>query len=155
MHTHVRGLIGALVFAVSASAIAGEVRKGDLLVDHAWTRATAGGQRVAAGYLEIRNGGKAPDRVIGASTPAAERIELHVVVKEGEVMKMRQVDSFDIPPGGRMELKPRGPHLMIMGVRRAFAKGERIPVTLKFEKAGDVPVELAVEAIDAGPERKR
>lgn len=154
MNSTIRAAFCALSFALSASALAHEFRKGDLLIDHPWTRATARGQTVAAGYLEIRNAGREADRLIAASTPAAERIELHILVKEGDVMKMRQVKSFDLPAGGRVELKPRGPHMMIMGIRRPFAKDERIPVTLKFEKAGDVAIELAVDAIDAGIEHK-
>lgn len=154
MNKPVRAVFGALMLMMSASGFAHEFRKGDLLVDHPWTRATARGQAIAAGYLEIRNSGKQADRIIGASSPAAERIELHVVVKEGEVMKMRQVKSFDVPAGGTVELKPRGPHMMIIGIKRPFRKDERIPVTLEFEKAGDLAVELAVDAIDAGPEHK-
>ena len=154
-----RAVFGALalasILAVSAAVFADEFKKGELLIDKAWTRASARGQTVAAGYLEIRNAGKEADRLVSASTSAAERIELHVIVKEGEVMKMRQVKSFDVPPGGKVELKPRGAHMMIFGIKRPFAKDERIPVTLKFEKAGDVAIELAVDAIDAGAERQR
>ncbi|MBI3373587.1 MAG: copper chaperone PCu(A)C [Betaproteobacteria bacterium] len=154
MKRSVRAVLGALILAASASAIALEYKKGDLRIDNPWTRATAGGQTVAAGYLEIVNAGKAADRVIGASTPAAERIELHVVGLEGEVMRMREVKSFEVPAGGRMELKPRGPHMMIMGIKRAFKKDERIPVTLRFEKAGDVAIELLVGGIDAPTDGK-
>ena len=144
----------ASCLAASAAVFANELKKGDLLVDKAWTRATARGQTVAAGYLEIGNGGKEADRLVSASTPAAERIELHVIVKEGEVTKMRQVKSFEVPAGGKMELKPRGAHMMIIGIKRPFVKDQRIPVTLKFERAGEVAIELAVDAIDAGTEHK-
>lgn len=154
MNKSVRAVSGALLLTISASGVAHEFRKGDVIVDHPWTRATARGQTVAAGYLEIRNGGTQADRVIGASTPAAERIELHIIVKEGEVMKMREVKSFDVPARGKVELKPRGPHMMIIGIRRPFKKDERIPVTLKFAKSGDLAVELVVDAIDTGPGHK-
>lgn len=154
MNKSVRAVFGALMLTISVAGFAREFKQGDLIVKHPWTRATARGQTVAAGYLEIRNGGKEADRFIGASTPAAEGIELHILVKEGELMKMRQVKSFDVPAGGTVELKPRGPHMMIIGIRRPFAKDERIPVTLKFEKAGDLAIELAVNAIDAGSEHK-
>ena len=158
MEKTARAVIGALALAsnlaVSAAVFANEFKKGDLLIDKAWTRATARGQTVAAGYLGIRNAGKEADRLLSASTPAAERIELHIIVREGEVSRMRQVKSFEVPAGGMVELKPRGPHMMIFGIKRPFARDERIPVTLKFEKAGDVAIELAVDAIDAGTEHK-
>jgi hypothetical protein len=150
----IRTIVGALMLTASAAAFAQEFKKGDLVVDHARTRATAGGQKVAAGYLELRNRGKEADRIIGASTPAAERIELHVVLMEGQVMKMREVKSFEVPAGGKIEFRPGGPHLMIMGIKRAFKKDERIPVMLRFENAGEVAIELAVEAIDARPAHK-
>jgi hypothetical protein len=154
MSSFVRAVFGALMLTTSASGFGYEFKKGDLIVDHPWTRATARGQAVAAGYLEVRNGGKQADRVIGASSPAAERIELHIIVQEGEVMKMREVKFLEVPAGGKVELKPRGPHMMIIGIKRPFNKDERIPVTLKFEKAGDLTIELAVDAIDAGPEHR-
>ena len=141
----------ALAFFIAATSSAALAQ---VTVKNPWTRATASAQTVAAGYLEIVNTGRTADRVIGASTPAAERIELHVVGLEGEVMKMREVKSFEVPAGGRMELKPRGPHLMIMGIKRAFKKDERIPVTLRFEKAGDVAIELVVGGIDTQVESK-
>ena len=145
-------VLGALMLALAMPGHAHDFAKGDLRIGHPWTRATASGQKVAAGYLDIVNAGKVADRVIGASTPAAERIELHVVGLEGEVMRMREVKSFEVPAGGRMELKPRGPHMMIMGIKRAFRKDERIPVTLRFEKAGDVAIELLVSGIDTPAE---
>lgn len=147
-------ILGAVMLALAVPGHAHDFAKGDLRIGHPWTRATASGQKVAAGYLEIVNTGKLADRMIGASTPAAERIELHVVGLEGEVMRMREVKSLEIPAGGRMELKPRGPHLMIMGIKRAFRKDERIPVTLRFEQAGEVAIELLVGGIDAPAEDK-
>ncbi len=154
MSKTVCAVLGALMIGASATAFARDYEIGDLRIDRPWTRATASGQKVAAGYLDIRNEGKQADRVVGASTPAAERIELHVVMMDGDVMKMRQVQAFDVPAGSKVELKPRGPHLMIVGIKRPFKKDERIPVTLRFEKAGEVAIELAVDAIDAGPEHK-
>ena len=154
MNESIRAVCGAMMLALSASLAAQEFRKGDLVVNHPWTRATAHGQTVAAGYVRVRNGGSDAERLLGASTPDAERIELHILVNEGDVMKMRQVKFLDLPAGGALELKPRGAHMMIIGIKRPFAKGERIPVTLKFERTGDLAVELAVDAIDAGPVHK-
>ncbi len=138
-----------LAFLLLTSALAHGFEIGDLNVRHPWTRATPPGAQVAAGYLEIRNAGAAPDRLVGASTSAAERVELHVTQREGEVMRMRQVQHFELPARERLTLRPGGAHLMIMGLKRPFAKGERVPLTLRFEKAGELRVELEVEALDA------
>jgi hypothetical protein len=97
--------------------------------------------------LEIRNSAKEPDRLIGASTPAAERVELHVSVREGDVVRMREVESLEVPARERLILRPNGPHLMIVGLGRPFVKGERVPLTLRFEKAGELRIELDVQAL--------
>jgi copper(I)-binding protein len=141
------GLLVALL--LQAPALAHGFQKGDLHVRHPWTRATPLGATVGVGYLEIRNSGKNPDRLIGASTAAAERVELHILEREREVMKMREAKELTIPARARLVLRPGGPHLMLVGLRKPFAKGERIPLTLRFEKAGDLPVELEVQALDS------
>lgn len=131
------------------TVLAHNFQKGELSVRHPWTRATPPGASVAAGYLEIRNSGKEPDRVIGASTPAAERVELHILVREGDLVRMREVKDFDVPARQRLILRPGGSHLMIVGLKRPFVKGERIPLTLRFEKGGELQVELEVQALDS------
>ena len=123
--------------------------KGEIGIRHPWSRATPPGANVAAGYMEIRNSGKTPDRLITAATPAAQRIKIHRSVREGEILKMQEVEALDIPPRQRIELRPAGSHLMIIGLKKPFAKGERIPLTLRFEKAGELQVELEVQALDS------
>lgn len=139
--------VAAVVLAI-APVVAQGPGKGDVQVRDPWARATPPGAKVAAGYLEIRNSGNQPDRVIGASTPAAERVELHVQVRDGDVLKMREVKSFEIPARGRLSLRPGGSHLMLFGPKKPFVKGERIPLTLRFERAGELQVELEVRAAD-------
>jgi copper(I)-binding protein len=134
---------------LAAAAAAHSYGKGDLQVRHPWTRATPPGARVAAGYLEIRNSGKEPDRVIGASTPAAERVEFHVMTLDGDIMKMRQVKDFEVPARQRLVLRPGGSHLMLVGLKQPLAKGDRIPLTLRFERAGELQIELEVQPLDS------
>jgi hypothetical protein len=136
--------VAIIAFASPLAAAHGYI-KGNIEVRHPWTRATPPGAEVAAGYLEIRNTGRELDRVIGASTPAAERVEMHVTASEKGVMKMREVTSFEAPARKRLTLRPGGTHLMIVGLRKPFVKGQRIPLTLRFERAGDVRVELEVQ----------
>jgi periplasmic copper chaperone A len=113
-------------------------------VEKPWARATAPGAKVAGGYLVIRNGGGAADRLVSASSPASASIELHVHLNEGGVMKMREVAGYDVPARGSFELKPGGAHLMFMAIKRPFKEGEKLPVTLKFEKAGEIRAEFHV-----------
>jgi copper(I)-binding protein len=117
-------------------------------VERPWSRATPPGAKVGAGFMTLKNAGNA-DRVVGASSPVAGRVEMHVTVREGDVMKMREVKGFDVPARGSFELKPGGAHLMLMDLKRALKKGEKVPLTLKLEKGGELKVELLVEEVGA------
>ena len=136
-------------FVVLALLLAAGSAQAQVEIDQAWARATAPGAPVAGGYMTIRNKASAPDRLVGASSSAAAKVELHVHIKEGEVVKMRQVPAYDIPANGSFELKPGGAHLMFMQITRPFKEGEKVPVKLRFEKAGEVSVEFAVGRLGA------
>ena len=118
-------------------------------VSEAWSRATPPGAKVAAGYLLIRNKAAAPDRLVSASSPAAARVQTHVTEKQGEVMRMREVKGYDVPAKGSFELKPTGAHLMLVDIKRPFKAGEKIPLVLRFENAGEINTELEVKALGA------
>lgn len=119
-------------------------RIGDLTVDGAWTRAAASGARSAAVYFVVHNHGAAPDRLIAAASDAAERVELHVHRHEGNVARMVKVSALDIPAHGQAQLIPGGGHVMLVGPRSPLAEGQTLSLSLTFEKAGtlrlDVPV---------------
>ena len=116
-------------------------------IENPWSRATAPGAKVAAGYMVLRNKGPSPDRLLGATTPAARTVETHVTMRDGDIMRMREVKGYEIPAGGTFELKPGGPHLMFVDVRQPFREGESVPVTLRFERAGEKKVEFRVGRI--------
>ena len=113
-------------------------------IEGAWTRATAPGAKTAVGYMTIRNASKSADRLVAASSPAAQKVEPHVTVKDGDIYRMREVKSYDIPAGGSFELKPGGAHLMFMDIKAPFKEGDKVPLTLRFEHAGEVKTELQV-----------
>lgn len=123
-------------FAVSCQA--------QVQIEKPWARATAPGAKVAGGYLLIRNAGAAADRLVSASSPAAAKVELHVHINDNGVMRMREVPGYDVPAKGSFELKPGGAHLMFMDIKRPFKEGEKLPVKLRFEKAGEVNAEFHV-----------
>ena len=113
-------------------------------IEKPWARATVPGAKVAGGYMVIRNQGAAGDRLVSATSPASAKVELHVHVNDNGVMKMREVPAYDVPARGAFELKPGGAHLMFMELKRPFKEGEKVPVKLKFEKAGEVSAEFHV-----------
>jgi copper(I)-binding protein len=118
-------------------------------IENAWTRATPPGAKTAAGYMTIRNQSSSPDHLMSAASPLAARVEMHVHLHDGDVMRMRQVKGYDIPANGSLELKPGGAHLMLVDIKRGFKEGEKIPVTLRFERAGERKVVFNVGRIDA------
>ncbi len=134
----------ALLLMAAAPAFA------QVVIDKPWARATAPGAKVAAGYMVVRNKATVADRLMSVSSPAAARVETHVHIHEAGVMKMREVPGYDIPAGGAFELKPGGAHLMFMDIRRPFIEGEKVPVKLTFEKAGEVNAEFDVGRISKG-----
>lgn len=121
-----------------------------LQIDKPWTRATAPGAKVAGGYMVIRNAGAAGDKLMSASSPAAAKVELHVHINDNGVMRMREVPGYDVPAKGTFELKPGGAHLMFMDIKQPFKEGEKVPVKLKFEKAGEVNAEFQVGGMGGG-----
>ena len=116
-----------------------------------WMRATAPGQKTAAGYMTIRNLSAQPERLVGGSSQAAGKVQTHVSIKDGDIMRMREVKGYDIPAKGTFELKPNGSHLMLVDLKQPLKEGDKVPVVLKFEKAGEVKVDFEVRPLTGGP----
>lgn len=147
-----RALLLTAAFFVAGPALAHGYKLGPLEIGHPWTRATAPTAPTGGGFLKITNTGTTADRLIAVKSPAAERVEVHEMKMDGNVMRMRELDKgIEIPPGATVELKPGGFHIMFMGLKAPFAKDTRVPVTLVFEKAGSIDVEFMVMAIGASP----
>ncbi len=136
-----------------APAYAEEVRAGDLVISQAWSRATPGGAKIGGGYLTIENKGAAPDRLIRGSGDVAGKIEVHEMSMNNGVMTMRPVENgLTIEPGKTVKLAPGGFHLMLFDLKGPLKQGDKVPLTLEFEKAGKVSVSLDIEGIGAqGP----
>ncbi len=143
--------VGALLAIVgSAGASAHETTIGALTISSPFTRATPPGAPVGGGYMTITNSGTEADRLIGGSTDFADAVEIHRMIMDGDVIKMRRVeDGLEIPAGGEVVLKPGGLHLMFRKLNEPLRQGETHTVRLMFEKAGEVEVEFTVERLGA------
>jgi len=131
-------------------AIADEIMAGDLVISQAWSRATPSGAKAGAGYLTIANKGSAPDRLIGGSSDVAGKVEIHEMTMRNGVMKMRPLDKgLEIAPGKTVKLAPSGYHVMLMDLKNQLKQGDKLPITLEFEKAGKVTISFDVEGVGA------
>jgi copper(I)-binding protein len=140
--------LAASVFTVPAQA--GDAKAGDLVITQAWSRATPNGAKIAGGYLTIENKGTAPDRLVGGSGDIAGKVEIHEMAMNSGVMTMRPLDKgLAIEPGKTVKLAPGGYHLMIMDLKGPFKQGDKVPLTLEFEKAGKVTLSLEVQGVGA------
>ena len=128
-------------------ASAHEITAGALTISHPWARATAASAKTGALYLTVANHGTEADRLLGVSTEAAARSELHLSDTTGDMMTMRMLEDVEIPGGGNATFAPQGAHVMLMGLKAPLKKGTTFPAILHFEKAGDVAVEVTVQGI--------
>jgi len=140
----------AALFALGAPAHAQEVKAGDLVITQPWSRATPGGAKIAGGFLTIENKGSAPDRLISGAGDFAGKVEIHEMAVNNGIMTMRPLDKgLVIEPGKTVKLAPGGYHLMLMDLKAPLKQGDRVPLTLEFEKAGKVTLSLDVQGVGA------
>src|SRR5690606_3196441 len=143
-------LAATLLLAVPAFAHNGVIHLGPINISQPFTRATLPNAPVGGGFLTIENTVTEPDRLVSATSPASDVVQIHEMAMEGTAMKIRQLAiGLEIPAGEFVVLAPGGFHLMFMGLKQAFVEGETIEVTLVFEKAGTVEVSLPVGAVAA------
>lgn len=131
-----------LMLVTTLQAQAADAPARNIEVVNPWARATPPVAKMGAAYLEIRV--LAADTLLSASSPAAERIEIHATVENNGVLQMRPLTSLSIAPGKPAQLAPGGTHIMLVGLRAPLATGTSFPLTLKFQNAGEVTVQVSV-----------
>jgi len=122
-----------------------------LAIEQAWARATPPGAPVAGGFLTVRNTDGTEDRLLSATSPDAEKVEIHEMRMDGGIMRMRRMDDgLTIAAGGTLALAPGGFHLMFIGPKHPFAAGQTVTATLRFEHGGERTVRFEVRGMGAG-----
>ena len=135
---------------LAVPALAHEVTVGDLQIIHANIPQPAASAKAAGGFMAISNNGTEADRLIGVEADFAAKAETHESKVDGNgVGTMEHVDFIEIPPGQTVNLEHGGYHIMFMGLKRPLAKGTKVPVTLRFQRAGAVKVQFAVQQAGA------
>jgi len=132
------------MFLAFAPAAFAQAQRGDLTIQDVWTRATPGNAKTAAVYFTVVNRGGEADRIVSASSPAADRADMHTDIHDGDIMRMRRVVGVDVPAGGRAQFSPNGSHVMLTGLKAPLKAGDTVPLTLHFERAGDITVTVTV-----------
>ena len=137
----------ALIFIVLSTVATPALPAGKnlIVISQAQTRASMGKLPNSAAFLQIENQGKQDDALVSVSSPAAERIEIHSMSMEGDVMKMRSVDNLTIKAGEKIAMQPgQGYHLMLMGLKKPLKAGEKIPLMLVFRETGKMKISVDV-----------
>jgi periplasmic copper chaperone A len=141
----------ALAAGMTAVSTIGFAQTATVQITDVWARATPGGAQAAAAYATVI--APAGDRLTGASTPAAQKAEIHSMSMDNGVMKMRSVEGLDLPAGQQVTLKPGGYHIMLTGLAKPLVEGQSFPLTLNFAKAGERQVTVNVQKVGAmGPD---
>ena len=140
--------LAALLFAASAHSHSFDV--GSLHIDHPYARPTVAQQPSGAAFLSIENRGKTADKLVRASAPVAKEVQIHSMKMEGDVMRMRELDALEVNPAATVTLQPGGYHIMLIGLKQPLKTGDKFPLMLTFEKAGQVEVTVVVEERSKG-----
>lgn len=144
-------LLCALLFALSVGGQAYAQASGAnaMVVEHAWARATPAGAKTGAVYMTLINNGAVPDRLLGATTVAADKVQIHKVNEENGVSSMQELHTMDIAAGATVTFRPGDIHAMLVGLKQPLKDGQTISLTLDFEKAGKVSVAASVAKVGA------
>jgi periplasmic copper chaperone A len=134
----------AATLVIAAPAVA-QSPQGAIHVEGAWARSTPPGAKTAAAYMTVVNTGHDADRLVAASTPVAGEADVHRTSEENGVMKMRPAGPVELKPGASLKLAPGGYHVMMMDLKQPLTDGKDFPLTLVFEKAGKIQVNVHVQ----------
>lgn len=141
----IRRCFAPLMLAMFFVGASGSVIAQSVRIDSPWARPTPPSAKVGGAFMIVA-GGKEADRIVSASSPAAAVVELHTHIMEGGVAKMRAIPVIEVPAHGKVELKPGGLHIMLINLKAPLKVGGTVPIKLRFEKAGEVDVNVAVTA---------
>lgn len=138
-HLPLKNIIGLCIgLTLSASVLA------KTTADGAWARATVAGQNMGGAFVTLTSDRDA--QLIGATSPVAEKMELHTMKMEGEKMLMAQVSSIPLPANTQVQLKPGSLHLMFMGLKQPLTEGQAVPITLKIKLSSGYVETLTIQA---------
>jgi periplasmic copper chaperone A len=140
-------IVLAALLLPACFANAHEYKAGALEIAHPWSQELPPNAPTVAAYFVIHNSGNTADKLLGVDSPIAGIAQLHEHVMQNDLMKMQEVPSVGIPAGGDVTFAPMAYHVMLLELkdRSLLSDGKRFPLTMHFEKSGDVTVEVTVQ----------
>jgi copper(I)-binding protein len=147
-----RTAFAAFMMLTSFAAAAGDAPFAITVTD-VWMRASLGKVPTTAAYLKIENHGAVDERLLSVSTPAAAMAHLHNSESADGIVRMSAMSALTVKPGETIELSPGGLHIMVMNLKAPLKVGDKVPMTLRFEKAGPMDVEAEVRGLDGAPHK--
>jgi copper(I)-binding protein len=142
--------LAALLIGFAAPALAQGTSSTSITVQQPWSRATPNGAKTGAVYMTIDNKSGTADRLTGASSDVADKVQIHEMKVANGVMQMREItDGLPVPADGSVVLKPGSYHVMLIGLKKPLTAGETFPLKLTFAKAGSISVTVPVQAMGA------
>jgi len=120
-----------------------------VVVQQPWARATPGGAKTGAAYMTLINNGASADRLLSATTPLADQVQFHKETEDNGVSRMREVRNVELEPGAKIVFKPGEMHMMLVGLKQPLIEGQALPLTLQFERAGNIDVTMPIEKVGA------
>jgi copper(I)-binding protein len=144
-------LITALLVALylGGEAYAQTSAASTVVVERPWARATPGGAKTGAAYMTLINNGASADRLLSATTPLADNVQFHKETEDNGVSRMREVRNVELEPGAKITFKPGEMHMMLVGLKQPLIEGQALPLTLRFERAGNIDVTMPIEKVGA------
>lgn len=135
-----------LILAAAALLLPlGALAQSTVTVSGVWVRETVPGRNVTAAYATVENPGTADLQIVGASAEVAGRVEMHEMMRSGDMMKMSPVKAISVPAKGKVELKPGGLHIMLFDLKRPLKEGETVELTLTTDKGATVKAQAPVK----------
>jgi copper(I)-binding protein len=144
------------IFLMATACVASPIKdaenaqkgKGWLTVTDAWARA---GKPNSAAFMKIRNASGEDLQIVSAKADVTTKVELHDHLKEGDVMKMRKIESIKIPAGGEVELMPGGKHVMLLDLGMGLEEGKNIELTLILSNGSEITIEVPIKEMTYNP----
>lgn len=145
-----------ICFGIAAALLAQAALASGIRAENAWARETVDGMSMGGVFMKLENRGKQDDVLVGASTPVADKVEIHEHVHENGMMKMREKEGgVALAQGKTLELKPGGYHVMLMGLKQTLKAGKTFPLTLQFQHGGVQKVQVKVKSNAGGAQQHK